>query len=253
MERRIFMASLAGGLLAAPLAAEAQPSSPIPRVGFVSPSSLSDQRTQHYFQAFRQGLRELGYVEGQNIAIETRWAEGKYDRLPGLASELVRRDVNVIVAYGTAIQSVQQATGTIPIVAAVMQDPVASGFIVSLARPGRNVTGVSTMIPEMIGKQLEILKVAVPRISRVAILGNPDNTSKPQMEPVNASARALGVQLEPVDARSAGEIDAAFATISARRADAVVVLPDAVLFDNRTRIAGLAARRRLPTVSLNVD
>jgi len=162
--------------------------------------------------AFREGLRELGYVEGQNIAIESRWAEGNYDRLPGLAAELVRLKMDLIVTYGTpASQAAKRATGTIPIVMAGAIDPVASGLVTIVARPGGNLTGLSLMAPELVGKQLEILKDVVPKISRVALLGNPANPGNaPQVRHAQDAARALGLRLQPLEARGPTDIDSAF-------------------------------------------
>jgi ABC-type uncharacterized transport system substrate-binding protein len=246
---------LALGLLLAPLVAEAQQAVRGPNIGFLSPSSLSDSRTLRYFGAFREGLRELGYVEGQNITIEARWAEGKYERLPGLAAELVRLRVDIIVAYGVvAIQPAQQATGTIPIVMAFTGDPVGAGFVASLARPGGNITGLSSMAPEMVGKQLELLKEVVPAVSRVALLSNPANQANArQIRDAQGAARQLGVQLQPLAVRSSAEIDGAFAAIATERAGAIIVFADAVLLDHRRRIAELAARHRLPMVSERVE
>jgi putative ABC transport system substrate-binding protein len=174
IDRRTFLCGFTLGTLAAPLAGEAQQATNIPRIGFLAPASPSEPRVPQLLQAVRQGLREQGYVEGQNIAIEFRWAEGQYDRLPGLAAELIRLKVNVIVAAGPlAIQAAKQASETIPIVMAAVGDPVASGFVASLARPGGNITGLSNMLPELVGKQLELLKEVVPKVSRVALLGNP--------------------------------------------------------------------------------
>src|SRR5229473_424877 len=154
MDRRAFIGTLAGGLFTVPHAVEAQRAANIPRVGFLSASSLSDPRTSRYFQALRQGLRELGYVEGQNIAIESRWAAGKYERLPGLAAELVRLKMDVIVAWAVpAIRAAKEATNTIPIIMAVVVDPMATGLVASLARPEGNITGLSSMAPEVTGKQ----------------------------------------------------------------------------------------------------
>ena len=189
-------------------------------------------------------------MEGQNIAIELRWAEGQYDRLPGLAAELVRLKVNVIVAGGPpAIQAAKQATETIPIVMAAVADPVAAGFVASLARPGGNITGISNMVAEVVGKQLELLKEVRPKVSRVALLGNPANPNHaPQVRHAQDAARALGLRLQPLEARDLGEIDRAFAAITTERAGAVIVLTDTVLLDHRTRIADHAGRRRLPTV-----
>jgi putative ABC transport system substrate-binding protein len=248
--RRAFIGTLAGGLLAAPLAAEAQPAASLPRIGFLAPTSLSDPRVPRYLQAFRQGLRELGYIEGQSIAIEFRWAELQYDRLPSLAAELVRLKVNVIVAAGPpAIQAAKQATETIPIVMAAVADAVAAGFVASLARPGGNITGLSLMHSELVGKQLELLKEVLPKVSRVALLGNPANPNyAPLLRHAQDAARALGVRLQPLEARNSSEIDSALAAITRERTGALIVLADTVLLDHRTRIADYAIRRRLPTV-----
>jgi putative ABC transport system substrate-binding protein len=236
-------------MLALPLAAHAQQPKKIARIGFLSAASVSGDPDR--LDALRQGLRELGYVEGQNVAIESRWAEGKYDRLPGLAAELVRLKVDVIVTYGPpAIQAAKEATGTIPIVMAGVIDPVSTGFVASLARPGGNITGLSLMAPELIGKQLQILKEIVPTVSRVALLGNPANAgNSPQVRHAQDAARVLGVRLQLLEARGPGEIDSAFAAMTREQAGAVIVLVDVMLDVQRTRIAELAAKRRLPTVS----
>ena len=241
---------LAAAVLRVPLAAQAQQGGKHPRIGFLSPSSLSEPRHQRYLQAFQQGLRELGYVEGQTIAIESRWAGGTYDRLPGIAGELVRLKVDIIVTYGLpAIQAAKQATATIPIVMTGVIDPVASGLVTSLARPGGNITGISNMDLELVGKQLELLKEVAPKVSRVALLGNPANpVNAPQVRHAQDAARAFGVRLQHVEARGPGEIESAFAAMTADRAGAVVVLLDTMLIDHRTQIADLAARRRLPAV-----
>jgi putative ABC transport system substrate-binding protein len=186
-----------------PLPGEAQPAANLPRIGFLAPSSPSDPRVARYLEAFHQGLRELGYVKGQNIVIEFRWAGAHYDRLPGLATELVRLKVNVIVAGGSqAIQAAKQTTEAIPIVMAAAPDPVVTGFVASLARPGGNITGISNMQPELVGKQLELLKELLPKISRVALLGNPGNpTYAPLLRHAQGAARALVVRLQPLEAR----------------------------------------------------
>jgi putative ABC transport system substrate-binding protein len=247
IDRRSFIGTLTGGLLAAPLATEAQQAAKIARIGFLSPRSRSDVGR---LAAFRQGLRELGYVEGQNIAIESRWAEGEYDRLPGLAAELVRLKVDVIVTYAApAIQAAKRATSTIPIVMAGAIDPVASGLVTSVARPGGNITGLSLMAPDLVGKQLAILKEVVPTVSRVALLGNPVNTGNaPQLRHAQETARALGMRLQFLEARGPSEIDGAFAAMTRERAGAVIVLVDGMLADHRTRIADLAVKNRLPAV-----
>ncbi len=248
--RRVFVGSLTGGLLAAPLAAGAQQAGKVYRVGYLSPGSPSDPGRQRRFEAFRQGLRELGYVEGQSITIESRWAEGKYDRYSALAADLVRLKVDVIVAVGgRATQDAQQATRTIPIVMSVVIDPVGSGLVASLARPGGNVTGLTMMASDLVGKQLQVLKEVVPKVSRVALLWNPDNPgSAPQLRQAEAAARALGVQLQTLEARGPQEIGSAFAAMTRERAGGLVVLADAILLNQRRQIAELAAKRRLPEV-----
>src|SRR5437899_5384225 len=200
MNRRTFLTSIGVDLLAAPLVAPAQqPPGKTARIGF-----LFFVSSPFLYEEFRQGLRELGYVEGRNIAIEYRSAEGKYDRLPGLAAELVRLKVDVIVtASPPATDAAKQATSTIPIIFAVSGDPVAAGLVASLARPGGNITGLASIAPEMVGKQLELLKEVVPKVSRVAVLQNPSNHSHPPaLRPAEAAARALGVQLHIVQART---------------------------------------------------
>jgi putative ABC transport system substrate-binding protein len=232
------------------LSGEAQQVARLPRIGLLYPTSPDDPRVPRLSQAFLQGLRELGYVDGQNITLEYRWAEGQYDRLPGLAAELVRLKVDMIVAAGPpSIQAAKQATATIPIVMSSVGDPVATGFVASLARPGANITGISLMAPDLVGKQMELLKEIGPKISRVAALRNPDNaTSAPLLRRAQDAARALGIRLQSLEARNPSEIDSAFAAISAERAGAVIVLGDTVFLDQRTRIADHAVRRRLPTV-----
>jgi putative tryptophan/tyrosine transport system substrate-binding protein len=231
-------------VILATFAAEAQQAGKIYRVGFLGdvPSFLDE--------AFRQGLRELGYVEGQNIAIEYRAAQWKYERLPGLAAELVRLKVDVIVtASPPATEAAKQATSTIPIVFTVVGDPVAEGFVANLARPGGNITGLATISPELVGKQLEMLKAVVPKISRVAVLQNPSNLSHlRQLRQAESAARALGVQLQILEARTPSEIEAAFPAMSSQRAGGVLVLRDAVFRAQGAQIAALAAKSRLPAM-----
>ena len=229
------------------LVADAQQPKKVPRIGFLSPTS-DDSRVE----TFRQGLRELGYVDGQNITIEYRWADGKFERLPDLAMELVRLNVDVIVAVVTqASLAVKEATTTIPIVMIGVSDPVGSGLVVSLARPGSNITGNSSMTAEIVGKQLELLKETLPKISRVASLWNPANPvfQAIQRKEAEATARALGVQLHILEARGADEIDRAFTAMAKERMKALVVLGDPVFTTHRKRIAGLAAKQHLATVS----
>src|SRR5437867_8146605 len=235
-------------LLAAPLAADAQQAGKVPRIGFLGVTSPSDR--PHHVDAFRQGLRELGWVEGQNIVIDYRYAEGRVDRPPDLAAELVRLKVDLIVASaGTqAATAAKNATGTIPIVMIAVRDPVGTGLIASLARPGGNVTGVSGYAGlEIVAKQLELLKETVPKIRRVAILSNPTNAyHQLAIREANVAARSLGVQLQLLEARGPNEFDGAFAAMAKERVGALLVVSDAMLNSHRTRLADLAARSRLP-------
>ena len=232
--------------------ATAQPPQKVPRVGYLKGGSLSDPLRQRWLEAFRQGLRELGYVEGQNIAIESRWTEGKDDRLPALAADLVRSKVDVIVAEtGAATRAAQQATRTIPIVMSLVNDPVGSGLVASLARPGGNVTGLTIMSPDLVGKQLELLKEVVPKVSRVALLRHPDNpASAAQLREAEAAAQALGVRLQTLEARSPQEIDGAFTAMTRERAGALLVIPDTLFWSQRRQIAELAVKRRLPSMRM---
>jgi putative ABC transport system substrate-binding protein len=250
MDRRAFIGRLALGLLAAPLAAEAQQAGKVWRIGFLSPSVSADLRLQGLLQAFRQGLSELGYVEGRNVAMELRWAEGKYDRLPGLARELVGLRMDVIVAVAVpAIRAAKEATRTIPIVMAAVVDPVATGLVASFSRPGGNITGQSTMAPEVVGKQLEMLKEIVPKASLVAALWNPSNPGNPpQLRGAEVAARTLGLRLQPLEARNPSDFDNAFAMMTKQRSDALIVLVDVMFNEHRTRIAHLATVSRLPAV-----
>jgi putative tryptophan/tyrosine transport system substrate-binding protein len=238
-------------LLLAPPSAAAQQPTQIPRIGLLSILSASARSNADRVGAFRAGLRELGYVEGQNIVIEYRYADGKYDRLPGLAAELVSLKMNIIVAVGLpAIVAAEQATGTIPIVMATSLDPVAVGLTGSLARPGRNITGLSAMAPELVGKQLELLKELVPKVSRVALLGNPANPGTAAMvRRAQDAASNLSLRLQAFEARTPGEIDSAFAAMTSARAGALVVLLDGMFAVYQARIADLATKHRLPAVS----
>jgi len=247
--RRAFLGALTGGLLAAPLAVAAQQPATRPRIAYLGPSSPSLESQN--VEAFRQGLRDLGYIDGQNITIEYRWAEGRDDRLPDLAAELVRLKVDVIVTSGTpGAVAAKQATKTIPIVMASSGDPVLSGLVVSLAQPGGNVTGYSTRPGELEGKRLELLKRAAPKVSRVAVLWNPDNrTNHAFYQHTQIAAKTLRVTLQPaVDARRVADFEHAFATIAGARPNALVVLPDRLLLAHRRRIVDFAAHNRLPAM-----
>jgi putative tryptophan/tyrosine transport system substrate-binding protein len=249
--RRIGLAViLALSIALAPLAAEAQQRDQIPRVGYLSPGSPSDPERLRRFEAFRQGLRKLGYVEGQKIAIESRWAEGDYDRYPALAADLVRVKSNVIVAVGgAATQATQRATKTIPIVMSAVIDPLGSRLVASLARPEGNTTGLSLMVTDIVGKQLQLLREVVPSVSRVAVLWNPANPgSAPQLREAEAAGRVLKLQLQALEARVPQEIDSAFAAMTRERASAVVILVDAIFTNQRRQIAELSVKGRLPSV-----
>ena len=250
MHRRAFISTLAGGLLAAPLAAEAQQAVKVPRIGYLA-ANLPTGR--HLLEAFRQGLRDLGYVEGRNLVIEYRDAEGKLERLPALAAELVALKVDVIVAPTTpATVAAKQATKTIPIVFAAGTDPVMDGLVTSLARPGGNVTGLSSLGPELVGKRLELLKQAVPGVDRVAVLWLPgalgERTDKEMLTGADVAARALGVRLQFVEARGADEFARAFSDMSSARAGALAVLPSNRFLREHRRLVDLAAENRLPAV-----
>ena len=236
-------------LLVLPSTADAQQPAKVPRIGFLCPCSPSGSRYQRY-QEFRQGLRELGYVEGQTIALESRWAEEQYDRLPGLAAELVRLKVDVIMTVTSpATQGASRATTTIPIVMTGIVDPVASGFVASLARPGGNVTGLSIMAPELVGKQLQLLKEVVPKVGRMALLWNPANVGDPpQVREAEGAARTLGVRLQLLEVRRPDEIGRAFAAMARERAGAAIVVVDPLLNDQRARVVDFAAKGRLPVV-----
>jgi putative ABC transport system substrate-binding protein len=250
IDRRGFISVLVGNILAATLAAEAQQRDRIPRIGYLSPGSPSDPVRLGRFEAFRLGLRELGYVDGQNLAIEPRWAEGDYERYPALAADLVRVKSTVIVAVGgAATQAVLRATTTIPIVMSTVLDPVGSGLVTSLARPGGNVTGLSIMAPDIVGKQLQLLREVMPSVSRVAVLWNPANPgSGAQLREAEAAGRTLKMQLQALEARVPQEIDSAFAAMTRERAGALLILADAIFTNQRQQIGELAIKRRLPSV-----
>jgi putative tryptophan/tyrosine transport system substrate-binding protein len=236
-------------LLAVAVIAEAQQTGKVPRIGYLSPTSPSVSPTR--IEAFRHGLRELGYVEGKNIVIDYRYAEGKFDRLPALAAELVRLKVDLIVTTGpTVTRAAKEATTTVPIVMATDTDPVGNGFVASLARPGGNITGLSALAPELSGKQLELLKEIVPRLSRVAVFGTSTNPGNAQMlKEVKLAAGAFGVKLQYLEVRGPKDIETAFRAASKERAEAVLYLV-AGLVDagHRTEISELAVKSRLPAI-----
>ena len=248
MKKKIPVLTLCAMLFALCLPAEAQQPTKVPRIGYLSSDSPSTIAVR--IEAFRQGLRELGNVEGKNIVIEWRFAEGKADRLPGLAAELVRLKVDVIVTSGpAATRAAKEATSTIPIVTAQDPDPVGNGLVASLARPGGNITGLSTLAPEISGKRLELVKEIVPRLSRVAVLGSSTTPGNAQaLRESELAARALGVQLQYLDVRDAKDIEPAFRAATKGRADAVLVLQSPVFVNERTQLADLAVKSRLPVI-----
>ena len=232
------------GLFAPPLSAEAQQVGKVYRIGILANVSGG------IWGPFIEGLRDLGYVEGQNITIERRSSEGKYERLSDLAAELVRLQVDVIVAPANEnVVAAKQATRTIPIVMAGSGDPVGSGLVASLARPGGNVTGLSISAPGLAGKQLQLLKEIVPRVSKVAVLSNPTNRAVHSLlEEAKIAAQSLGVQLQILEARGPDEFQGAFAAMARERAGALLVFSDGMLLLHRTRIADFAAKGRLPAM-----
>jgi putative tryptophan/tyrosine transport system substrate-binding protein len=244
---RVFCVALCSIVFAFCTTALGQQTKKFPRIGFLSPTS-DDSRAE----AFRQGLRELGYTDGQNLTIEYRWADGRFDKLPELAMELVRVKVDIIVAVVTqASLAAKKATRTIPVVMIAVSDPEGSGLVASLARPDANLTGTSSMTAEIVGKEIELLKDTIPKISRVTALWNPANPifQGIQRKEAENAARALSVQLQIVEARGPEEIDRAFGALSRDRARALIILNDPVFTAERKRIAELAAKYRILSVS----
>ena len=242
--------ALSLGVFAAPLAAGAQQAGKVFRIGVLGSTPPTTPEISRVVGAFPQGLRDLGYVEGRNLIIEWRWAEGRVERFPDFAVELVRLKVDVIVAtQSSAALAAKNATRTIPIVTVLVADPVGIGLVASLARPGGNVTGLTSVAVELGPKQLELLREAVPKVSRVAVLSNPLNQFAPlQLREVEVAARVLGVQLQLLEARGPEQFDGAFAAMARERAGALLVLSDVLFFFHRTRIADLAAKSRLPAM-----
>ncbi len=253
MERRTFLGMIAGGLLAAPLA-EAQQPEKVYRVGILT-NKASDPAEARLWQAFRSGLRERGWIEGQNILIEFRAAEGNTARLPELAADLVRLKVDLIVARASIfVKPAKEATSSIPIVFLNHADPVGTGHVASLARPGGNITGLAMLMTDLAPKGLELLISAVPVAQRIAVLWNPDTPSHtPALKAVEDAGRPLRVQLQAVGVRTAGELEGAFAAMARARAQAVLVLGTAIFLAERQRVAELAIKHRLPTMSMIKD
>jgi putative ABC transport system substrate-binding protein len=248
MKKKIISLALTALLFALCTPAQAQQATKIARIGFLSNNSLA--AVSSWNEAFREGLRELGYVEGKNIVIEYRFGEGKLDRLPAMVAELVRLKVDVIVTGGpSATRAAKEASATIPIVMATNTDPVGDGFVASLARPGGNITGLSTLAPEISGKRLEILKEIVPRLSRVVVFETSTTPGTAQsLKETELAAVAFGVKLNYLDIRAAKDIEEAFRAASKQRADAGLVLDSAIFNSQRTQFVALAVKDRLPVI-----
>jgi putative ABC transport system substrate-binding protein len=251
VNRRVFIGILAGGLLAAPLAAGAQPAGTVYRVGFLGNTPpTNDPASLRVAGSFVQGLRESGWVEGQNTIIEWRYSDGRMERFPDLAAELVRLKVDVIVTVAApAARAAKQATTTIPIVAIALSDPVGQGLIASLAEPGGNITGFATLFPELAAKRLALLKETLPRISRVAVLRNVANPGNVFLwKEVQVAGRTLGVTLHSGEVRGPDDFQGAFATMIKERPQGLLILDDPLFFQYRTSIVDFAAKHRLPTM-----
>ena len=248
MRRREFI-TLLGGAAAWPLAARAQQPA-VPVIGFLNPAS--PESLPPFLRAFRQGLKDTGYVDGENLAIEYRWAEGQFDRLPALATELVRRQVAVIAATGgiSSATAAKSATTTIPIVFMVGEDPVRLGLVASIARPSGNLTGINFFNSELAAKRLELLRELMSAVARVAVLVNPANAmnAKTTLTDVEAAARAIGLQIQVLHASNSREINAAFATVARDRPDALFVGNDVLFASRRVQLATLAVRHLVPTI-----
>jgi putative ABC transport system substrate-binding protein len=246
MNRRTFLWGLVVCAVTTPLAAQAQPPAKMPRIGYLGPMSASGGA--RLLESFRQGLRELGYVEGQNIFVEYRWADGMPERFPALAAALIQLRVDAIVTYNNApVAALQQATRTIPIVAANMGDPVGSGFVASLARPGGNITGFSGLSEELSRKWVELLREAAPKVSRVAVLTVAQTPAADgQWREIQGAAKALKATAQRHEIAGPDEIEQAFASLIKGRAQGLIVLPHAVTNARRTQIVSLAAELRLP-------
>src|SRR5215470_1576201 len=253
MDRRAFITIMGGSIVAGSLATEAQQTGKVYRLGYLSIGSASTTYTRP-LEAFRQGLRELGWVEGRTLFIEYRYAEGQADRLPALADELVRLKVDIIVASPTpSAQAARDATRTIPIVGLSLTEPVAVGLVASLARPGGNITGLTYGVDaDIFGKQLQLLKEAIPGVRRVAVLTNPASgrPSHPlRMESVKSAARSLNLPLQILEVREPSDFETAFAAMLKEHAGALLLSGDAMFFVHRARLAELALKKRLPSMS----
>jgi putative ABC transport system substrate-binding protein len=251
--RRRFLIALGAGVLAVPRGSLAQQQSKVARIGFLYFGSRQSALDTGRYNAFVQGMRELGYVEGTNFIIEARFADGNNERLPALAAELVRLKVDVIVATGTPFYRVlQHATTTIPVVLTVTGDPVGDGFAASLARPGGNITGLSIGAADLGPKLLELLKAAVPKVSRVAVLLQPENPAHPpRLKRIMSAAQKVGIQVVLAEAGTVQEIEREFAMMTKERTNAVIIFPDSFFVQEARSIAAQALKHRLPSISTN--
>jgi putative tryptophan/tyrosine transport system substrate-binding protein len=254
MRRRDFF-TLLGGAAAWPGAARGPPGAKVARIGYLVTASLESPEGRAMADAFRQGLRERGYVEGQSIIIEYRSADGRIERFPELANELASLNLDLILAPNTpAARAAQRATTTIPIVVPVMGDPVADGLVASLAHPGGNITGLTFLGPELVSKRLGLLKQALPNASRVAALWHSgaygERTTREMLQATDAAARTLAVELQLVEVRGVDEFNRAFSAMTGNRADALIVLPSPLLFNERKHIVDVAMKHRLPSIAM---
>jgi putative ABC transport system substrate-binding protein len=252
LKRRDFISFL-GAAATLPLAAHAQQSAKVPRVGFMGNSTESLEA--NLVGPFREGLRELGYQEGRNIVVEYRWAEGKYERFPALIAELLAAKVDVIVAAGTpAAIAVKKATTTVPLVMVAVGDPVGTGLVPSLARPSGNLTGLSSVAPDLEGKRLELLREVVPKLARIGVFFNPANLFHTvSMRQARAAGTALGIELLPLSVRVSQDLDGAFATILKEKPDALLVLADRVYLHERKRMMDFSLQHRLPNANAHKE
>ena len=247
MDRRAFLGTLAGSVLAAPLAPEAQQAGKVWRVGYLGNGNATPSAL--YRDAFRQGLRDLGWVEGQNVTIEYRWADGDLQRLAPLAAELLRTPVDLMLVAGVpGVRGARQATRTVPIVSAITGDPVTAGFAASLARPGGNVTGLAVQFEDLAGKQLQILTETVPKAKRIVILHHASPPSRMILEAAERAARTLGLKGRVLDIRDVSDLAGAFRTAEREQADAMYVLPSPTFSRHRANLAELAVKHRLPGI-----
>jgi len=247
-KKGVFSVLYVGIMLAVAAVADAQEPKKVPKIGFLVGPSRSFFASR--MESFQQGLHSLGYIEGKNIVIEYRYAEGKADRLPTLAAELVGLNVDVIVTSATpSVLAAKKATSTIPVVFVSVTDPVSSGLVTSLARPGGNITGLTILAPELSGKRLELLKEAVPNVTRVAFLWNPANPAQaPQWREAQAAAQALGLRLQSLEVRSSNDFDSAFEAALRERARALIASPEPLINTHLKRIVEFAAKNRLPAM-----